>query len=105
MEIEKIFKRPDGSKIKVSASLTSFGYNYDLKWRFNIWQQLPGKKKWLNPIDTDGYSYRRLSMQEREDFEEIEKLKFATPEEILEVQLELWELIKPQKLVTQEALQ
>ena len=95
MTHEKIFKRPDGSRVKVEVTFwcdSRDGANY----RFQVSKCLPGKRTFISPTSTDDYEWRKLSMPERIAFNVRKYLEIATPAEILETKLELWNKLKPE---------
>lgn len=96
MNHEKIFSRPDGSRVKIVASLSLGGIFKDpIKWDYFVLTCEPRKRTWRASVDTDDYGYRRLSMEDRRKRNESEYLKIVTKEEILAAKNELWELLKP----------
>lgn len=99
MRHEKIFLRPDKSKTSISVDVYISGYSGDSpKWSFSVHICQPRKRTWRGVLDHDDYFWRRLDMKEREKSDIAKQLEYVTPEEVLEVQLELWEQLKPTKL-------
>ncbi len=75
MRHEKIFKREDGSRVKIEVEIyVPFNYFHSdgHKWSSIVAYCAPGKRKFL-----PGYGRH-------------------TPDEILEVKLELWNKLKPE---------
>jgi hypothetical protein len=70
VKYEKIIKREDGSRVKLTASFYS---NYEVIWHVRTERCEPKKRTFI----------------------EVKGLGFATPEEILACKLGLWEKIKP----------
>jgi len=96
MRHEKIFKRPDGSKVMIVVRLNFDFYNREKgDWSFDVAICKPNKRKFEDAVDTNGWEFRKLSLDNRVEFLKKENLKIVTKEEVLEVQLELWEKIKP----------
>ena len=94
MHHEKIITRPNGDKIRIDVYL-QIDMN-SLFWRTIISICGKGKRKYNNPVDTDSYSFRRLSMPDREKNITEQQLKIVTAEELLSAKNELWEKLKPQ---------
>jgi hypothetical protein len=90
---EKIFKREDGSRVKLMVSVM-FLYN-KLVYRCSTSTCIKGKRTWISTTNTDNYTYRALGMKDRKKVEEADMMKVVTPEEILEARLETWQLLKP----------
>ena len=76
MKHEKISQRSDGSKIKIEVFLYTDFYRFEFKWSYLLQYCAPGKRK----------------------FENFKNQTAITDNEILETQLELWQLLKPGKL-------
>ena len=98
MRHSKIFKREDGSKVELTASLFVDHIGQEARWSFTVAIQPPRKRTWFGVFDTNDWNYRKLAMSERRDFEINKYLNYVSPAEILEVQTELWEKIKPTKI-------
>lgn len=90
---EKIFKRQDGLKVKVMVTLRLDRGGID--WSVDAATCRPPKRTWTNVVDTNDYSYRKLSMEERRQFERVKVFEQCTDEEIREVKTELWMSLKP----------
>jgi len=82
---EKIFKREDGSQVKV---IVSFGmvlespFN-DLLYKFEIYKKDKGKRKWIHhPVRYDGV------------MTEIDR-EFITDSELLQAKQEFWKTLEP----------
>lgn len=95
MKHEKVFKREDGSKIRIGVSLYSNGFSDEIDWKFWVHTCAPGKRSWYGTFNTDDYSYRKLTLDERKKHEIESALKYATLDEIKEVKTELWMKLKP----------
>lgn len=96
MTHEKIFSRPDGSRIKIIVSLNIGDMRGDkINWGYTVLTCEPRKRTWKGVTNTDDYNYRRLSMDQRVEARKQEYLKFASKEEIVAAQTELWEKLKP----------
>lgn len=97
MRHEKIFKREDGKQYQISIDCHLSEYSADKGMRYSatVWYRDKGKKKWLSLIDRDNYTWRKLSMKEREEDNFNKYLEHVTREEMQEVAIELWNKLKP----------
>ena len=93
---EKIFKRPDGKRVKIIASFSDGGYSSTPKWSFFIHVCDPKKRTWYSVADSNDYEWRKLNHEQREAHNIRQYLEHVTPEEVLETKLELWNKIKPE---------
>jgi hypothetical protein len=77
MQHEKIIKRPDGTRVHIVVTLfvPRYASEGDKFWAAGVWEYKKGGKK---PISLTS------------------NLGLATPEEIYQAKLELWEKIKPE---------
>ena len=93
MKHEKIFKRDDGSRAKVVATVLVDWYG-DPKWSFVVHTCEPLKRTWTCKV---GDSWRRRGMTHEERTAEDVRLYLqdVTPTEVEETYRELWELIGP----------
>ena len=79
MAIEKIYKRADGSRVKITPVLEMDKFdNEAFEWSYRIYYCAPGEEKF-----------------EDVSAEHIEGPAFATHREISQAQFELWEAFKP----------
>lgn len=94
-QVEKIFIRENGLKIKAKVGLEKT--NYPTRFYFTLQLSVCEfrKRTWYDPVNTDGYEFRRLDHKGRYEYCIAEKLKYISKEEILKMQLDMWELIKP----------
>jgi hypothetical protein len=95
MRIEKVIKREDGSKVRITATINQT-YN---KLTYETWVHVcgKGKRSWVGVYSTDDFSFRRLDSKGREAFVESKQLLHVTKLELYQARLELWESIKPQE--------
>ena len=95
MTAEKIYVRPDGTRVKIQAAFSTGSIARGSVW--SIWVQTlqPRKKKWLDVFSTDDYHYRKLDFAAREAFILERQLAVCTRAEMLEVKLQIWESLKP----------
>lgn len=93
MRHEKIFKRADGSKVKIDVN---YYHDYNRSaWSFTVCLCAPKKRTWKNAVNTDAYMYRSLSHEDKLAYRARQKFEHVTKEEVLSVMLELWQNIKP----------
>jgi len=95
MKHEKIFTRPDKSKVKVVVELRIDAFRQDFSWDFETSHCGPRKRTWSKPHSPDDYAWRRLGQAERKVFSQAKYMTLASLEEIQEVMLELWLTLKP----------
>lgn len=97
MNYEKIIKRPDGNAVKiiVSVHVSSYGADSGLKYSWFVVTREKGKKLWKNVSDTNDYSWRKLSMEDRVTHNQNLYLQHVTIEEVQETAVEFWQLLKP----------
>lgn len=94
MTHETILKRADGTKISIHVSLYVDNRN-DCIWKVTVAICHPRKRSYSYVSKGDDYSWRRLSMEDREKATMAEYLKHVTAEEILAAKIDLWNAIKP----------
>lgn len=96
MESELIFKRDDGSKIKIAVNLYLPSF-HDPEYRVGIFTCAKGKRSWVYQDCTNHYAYRELKFgsKEREEYEHKFHLSFASEDEIQKAKTALWEKLKP----------
>lgn len=95
MRYSKVFKREDGSQVEITAVFVAEWINDSPKWSFKLAIRAPKKRNWYGVVSTDDYSWRRLTHEERDKYVVEKYLQYCTPSEVLEVQLEAWEKMKP----------
>lgn len=98
MRNEKIFKNNDGSRVKVIVGISK-DCSGPIKWTFSVTTCEPRKRTWKSPVDHNCYSYRKMSMEERRQFQMEEYLKLISEDMLMEVANELHEMIKPEFLL------
>lgn len=96
MSAEKIFKREDGSQVKISAGFRIGGIDNKPIWTVSVNVRAKGKKNWLGVYSHDSWEFRSLSGAERQKFVLDSKLKHCTLEEIHEVKMQFWNSLKPE---------
>lgn len=80
---EKIFKREDGSRVKVTVRTPMF--SSPTVWNVRIDTCEPGKRNFHGVIDINSWKFRGLSMKEREEYTRQVILGIVSMEEIDEV--------------------
>jgi hypothetical protein len=90
MRHEKIFRREDGSQVKLQVFFRSEYYTAS-PWSFEVFLKKKRGKTWYSPIDEDDYRWRRLPLIARQQDKHRQYLEFVTKEEVLEAMNELWE--------------
>jgi len=98
---ENILKREDGSRVKIAVAVYS-RYSDDLEWKFKVSTCEPNKRTWRRAHNSDDYFFRKLSREEQKAYILEKSLEVVTAEEILAVQLEVWEGIKPALILPPE---
>ena len=97
--LDKILRRGDGSRVRLTVNLgeyyrdgyTRFGYT------LSVVTCKKGKRTWCGVVDADSYTWRQLSMEEREQARIDASMNHITEDELHQAKLELWESIKPIK--------
>jgi hypothetical protein len=93
MRHEKIIKRPDGTRYKITVTCNE--YREEFNWYFTCEVSQPGKKK-FNPVyNNDSTEYRQLSMDKREAYATAKTYQFVTHDEVATTARELWNKLKP----------
>lgn len=94
MTHETILKRSDGTKVSIRVSLW-VDIREEYKWDVSVAICAPRKRSYHYVNNTDDYTWRKLSLPEREKATMNEYLKVVTTEEILAAKIDLWNAIKP----------
>jgi hypothetical protein len=98
---EKIFKREDGSRVKIEVVVTiTWSRSEKPVYRYLVRLCEPKKRTW-KPVENFGYNYkwRAMSIPDRGKYQIKKYLEHVTKEEMLETALEAWELMKPTDLL------
>ncbi len=95
MQHEKIIKRPDGSRVRITIDFRNDWNRKDPEWTFRVDTCEKGKRTWIGPYDSNNYSFRQLSMADRAKACREASLRRASPQEIEAAMLELWEKLRP----------
>lgn len=96
MRKDTIIKREDGSRVKITAEYITERYIQQDNYRTRVYICGKGKRTWKPTFDTDCYNYRRLSRDERRNFEYQSQFEYVTEEELLAAKISLWEDMKPE---------
>jgi hypothetical protein len=92
---EKILKRDDGSRVKIKVSLNNYLSRGNLQYSTMVFSCEKGKRTWRSTFNSDDYTYRKLSMDGRREFEYKSQFNIVTEIELQQARLELWEKLKP----------
>lgn len=92
MRIEKIYKKEDGTKYKVTVDFYTTSFNQ--KWDVTAEVCQPGKRKFTPIVNENDYRYRALSMEDRVKFAHKKLTEHIPVEWIRETQMELVEKIR-----------
>ena len=96
MKVEKIIKRDDGKRVKILVSVHVDHYRSSkVEYKSQVSVCEKGKRTWKGSCDCDGYTFRKLSMDDRSKFEYESQFNLITIEELNNAKLELWHKIKP----------
>ena len=93
MTHEKIFKRSDGSQVKVSVWL--YVHENKSNWGFLLWVKELGSDRWVDPFSDRDYILRIAKPQLRDGVKTDSYDHYISKKEILQTKLELWNRIKP----------
>lgn len=106
MRHEKIFKRDDGSRVKIRVWISTDLYNSrDLQWGFDVHIAQKRKRNWEPACNEFDYAFRSLSHLEKKKRLMEKSLMHVTPEEIHAAMIELWQMIEPQEIKVNECTQ
>lgn len=97
MRHEKIFKNNNEGRLKIVCSVY-LEFHRSVKWNVTIYICKKGKRTWKDIIDTDNYSFRALSIEDRQKFIKQKNIEIAGIDRINETMLELWQMMKPKEL-------
>lgn len=95
MKHEKIIKRDDGSRVRITVELAVEWNRDESRWSFVVHSCDKGKRTWRTPVNHDDFSWRKLGTEERREEDQRRSLTLASREEVEQVMLELWQKIKP----------
>jgi hypothetical protein len=94
---EEIFKREDGSRVKIVAKILVDSWRAKAGFQYvtEVFTCEKGKRTWKRTYDQDCYKYRALSMEERVEFQDKSKLDFVSKSELCDVLENLWLKLSP----------
>jgi len=93
MTHEKVFKRKDGSLVKVSVWL--YVHLNKSNWGYSIFLKEKDSDKWIDPFSDNEYITRVMKPKFTDGFRYDTFDNYVSKKEILLAKLELWEIIKP----------
>jgi hypothetical protein len=94
MNHTKQIKRADGTRYEINVTAYGYGLN-SISYNISATMCANGKRKFIEFIDTDSYSFRALTMEEREKYRMRIYSLHISKEEIISACLECWEKLKP----------
>lgn len=94
--MEKIYRRDNGLRIKVIVNVSL--YRGEMHYRVDVYTAQPKKRTYLNVQNTDDYSYRSLSMDDRRTSTFQKQLETITQYEYNECLKLAWDELKPKFL-------
>lgn len=92
---ETIFKREDGSRVKVRVLINMS--RSKIEYLVNVLTCLPGKRKFIDTTDTNKHEYRVLDLDQRLAKRLENALEVCSQAEIDEACEAAWKKIKPTK--------
>lgn len=87
MRHERILKREDGRKVKITVSLHID--HSSCTWRIEVDYCAAGKRTWIDAHNPESYEYRRLGLLERAQWKLDRQLLHVTIQEIHDTKVEL----------------
>lgn len=93
MTHEKIFKRKDGSRVKVSVWL--YVHLNKSNWGYSIFLREADSDRWIDPFSDTEYITRVIKPKFKNTIKHDSFDNYISKKEIMEAKLELWEIIKP----------
>jgi hypothetical protein len=90
---DKIIKRDDGSRVKIVINVI-FIHN-EIAYRTTVLICIKGKRTWRNATDSNDYTHRALSMEDRVKKDLKNQLTIISESEMLDAKLEAWQQLKP----------
>lgn len=94
---EKIIRRDDGSRVKITCDVRPRLFSgKGASYTTSVTKCEKGKRKFVPYNYNYDYVYRALSMSERREYANEIDLTMASIEEIYSTKLEAWEKLKPE---------
>ena len=95
MKTERIYKKEDGSRYRITVSFHTNSYDPDFGiWNMEVCVCAPGKRKFEPVVDVDDYRYRCLSAEDRERFRRDKMMECIPEEWVRETQEEIIDKIR-----------
>ena len=94
MTHETIIKREDGSRLQIYVTVhldTIKGAVYEVL----LYRCEKGKRTFVNVIDSDNYTWRKMSVEDKAIHKQETFAKYLSLEEIQTAKEELWQKLKP----------
>lgn len=99
MKTEKKFTRENGTQYLIQISFVPDSFRETFEYRVNVWTREKGKRNWNNiPQQLSEYDIRKMSWEEKKEYNYKNSLRFVSEEEIMEAKLELWNKLNPQNV-------
>ena len=95
MRHTKTFLRADGSKVRISVTLTVEFTQSTPRYDWDVYTCGPRKRTFLGVLNRDDYSWRALDRDARNAADLQRKLQHVTMTEVQETALELWAMVQP----------
>lgn len=99
--VTKIFREAlSGDRLKIVASIHA---NYsEVTYKFMVYRCEKGKRIFNDVTDTNSSKWRKLSFEEKAEYNHLERLSHATPAQVQEVMQELWESLVPKPVFSEK---
>lgn len=98
MRHEKILKRYDGTRVRLTVEVR-VEWNSDVPvWSLRVAVCDKGKRTFVNVVNDDDYKRRKLSYEEKKAYDEACCLAYVTHDEVDVAYEELWIKLKPEKI-------
>ena len=99
MKNEKIFTRENGTQYLIQISFVNDSLRATFEYRVQVWTREKGKRNWNNiPQQLSEYDIRKMSWEEKKEYNYKNSLRFVSEEEIMEAKLEIWNILNPQNV-------
>ncbi len=96
MRHDKLIKNPDGSRHKIMVSFHIFtGYDHKFEYRVFVQKCDAGKRTFHAIQDIDNWEYRKLSLEERAEYDTRRIIEEIGEDNLQAAKLELWQKMKP----------
>ena len=96
MKHEKIVKKEDGSRVKITVSMSTDSWRFsDINYHISVDTCEPRKRTFKPAVDDTSYLYRSLSMDDRREHCLKKNIEIAGKDNINAAIIECWEKAKP----------